>query len=156
MSQRDFLAGAFADTRPQAGKLLVTAELADRLAATYGHRFRDKRVRYWQAGSRSAWLLEEIGKEKPITIGVVVDNARLVSIAVLVYREGHGMEVADASFTGQFPGAALVDRDGNSNRLDRDIDNITGATLSVRAMTRTARAALVLDAWLRDHGSDTR
>jgi hypothetical protein len=153
LSQRDFLAGAFPGTKPSAEKLTVTPALAERLAAIFRHRFREDRLRYWHSGNRSAWLLEEIGKEKPITIGVVVDNAQLVSIAVLVYREGHGMEVAEPAFTGVFPGAALVTRDNTTDMLDRDIDNITGSTLSVRAMTRTARAALVLDAWRREHGN---
>lgn len=156
LSERDFLAAAFAGERPQAGKLRVTPELASELAAIFRHRFRDEKIRYWQAGPRTAWRLEEIGKEKPISIGVVVDNARLVSIAVLVYREGHGMEVAEPAFTAQFPGAALHDSDEERNRLDRDIDNITGATLSVRAMTRTARAALLLDRWLRTGAGQQR
>lgn len=148
LSQREFLATAFPDQRPATGKLEITDALAARLAAVFGHRFRENRLRYWRSGARSAWLIDEIGKEKPITIGVVVDNARLVSIAVLVYREGHGMDVAEPAFTRQFAGAALtVD---SEVRLDHDIDNITGSTLSVRAMTRTARAALVLDAWLRE------
>lgn len=156
LSERDFLAAAFPGERPQAGKLRINPELASELAAIFRHRFRDEKVRYWQAGTRTAWRLEEIGKEKPISIGVVVDNARLVSIAVLVYREGHGMEVAEPAFTAQFPGAALIDVNDDKNRLDRDIDNITGATLSVRAMTRTARAALLLDRRLRAGAGEQR
>lgn len=149
LTQREFLAAAFADVRPSSGKLLIEPELGDRLASVFGHRYKEIRIRWWRSGNRSAWLIDEVGKFKPITIGVVVDNARLHSIAVLVYREGHGMEVAEPAFTGLFPGAALGIRDGKPDHLDRDIDNITGSTLSVRAMTRTARAALVLDEWLR-------
>jgi len=153
LSERDFLAAAFADARPQAGKLRISAAMAAELAAVFRHRFREDKVRYWRHGARTAWRLEEIGKEKPISIGVVVENARLVSVAVLVYREGHGMDVAEAAFTQQFAGAALTARGDDANLLDRDIDNITGATLSVRAMTRTARAALLLDRWLQADNS---
>lgn len=153
LSQRDFLAAAFAGVKPETGKLEINEALGDRLAAVFTHRYKEIRTRWWRAGTRTAWIIDEIGKEKPITIGVVVDNARLVSIAVLTYREGHGMEVADADFTRQFPGAALANREGKPDWLDRDIDNITGSTLSVRSMTRTARAALVLDAWLRENGN---
>jgi hypothetical protein len=145
LSERDFLAAAFPGARPQAGKLRISETMAAELAAVFRHRFREQKVRYWQQGTRTAWRLEEIGKEKPISIGVVVDNARLVSVAVLVYREGHGIEVAEPAFTQQFVGVALADGTGDANLLDRNIDNITGATLSVRAMTRTARAALLLD-----------
>lgn len=150
LSRRDFLAGAFPGDAPDAGKLRIDDALRERLAAIYRHPFRHDSVRYWRQGARTAWLIDEVGKEKPITIGVVVDNARLVAIAVLVYREGHGMEVAEPSFTGQFTGATRRDRDNVPDALDRDIDNITGSTLSVRAMTRTARAALVLDQWLQE------
>lgn len=154
LSRKAFLAEAFPATAPVAGKLRIDPALGDRLAAIYRQPFRMRQVRYWQSGRRTAWEIDAIGKEQPITIGVVVDESRLVSVAVLVYREGHGMEVADPAFTAQFAGATRVERQQLADMLDRDIDNITGATLSVRAVTRTARAALLLDAWLHGaHGS---
>ena len=142
-----FIAAAFSGQRPQAGKLANSDELGWRLADALGHATREKRFRYWQSGTRTAWVLEEIGKERPITIGVVVDGGRVAAIRVLTYRETHGMEVAAPSYTARYEGATLAADD----RLDRDIDNITGATLSARAMTRVARAALVLDDWRRRH-----
>jgi hypothetical protein len=36
------------------------------------------------------------------------------------------------------------------HELDRNIDGISGATLSVRALTRLARVALLLDAEVRE------
>ena len=96
------------------------------------------RTRYFRAGKRTAWILEEIGKELPITVGVVVDDHQVQSLRVLEYREIRGGEVRYDSFTRQFDGAGL-DQD---QQLTRSIDGITGATLSVRALKKIARLAL--------------
>jgi hypothetical protein len=48
-------------------------------------------------------------------------------------------------FTDQFDGATLTAK----SRLDRNIDGITGATLSVGAVTRIARVALIFDGFIR-------
>ena len=46
-------------------------------------------------------------------------------------------------FTEQFDDASL--NNNQSMELDRNIDNISGATLSVRAIKKLARLALLLD-----------
>ena len=96
------------------------------------------RARYWKHDARTAWILEEIGKERPITVGVVVDGDAIDTVAVLVYRESIGWEVRHRFFTQQFDQAELDDQ----LRLTVPIDGIAGATLSVRAVTAVARLAL--------------
>lgn len=59
-----------------------------------------------------------------------------------MFRESRGFEVRYPFFTDQFRGARL--REGLD--LDREIDGISGATLSVRALTKLARLALLLRA----------
>ncbi len=86
-------------------------------------------------------ILDEIGKTQPITTGFVVSGGRIEKVKVLIYRESHGFEVRRSSFTKQFKGASL-DRSG---KLNRRINNIAGATLSVRALTKLAGVALYLD-----------
>jgi uncharacterized protein with FMN-binding domain len=86
--------------------------------------------------------LEEIGKEQPITTGIVVEDGKIDQVKVLVFRESRGFEVRYPFFTDQFRGATL--REGLD--LDREIDGISGATLSVRALTKLARLALLLHA----------
>jgi hypothetical protein len=90
-------------------------------------------------------VLEEIGKTEPITTGIVVDQGAIARISVLIYRESRGWEVKYPFFTDQFKGATLT----AMHELDRKIDGISGATLSVRALTRLARLALLLDAKVR-------
>ena len=91
-------------------------------------------------GTRSAWILNEIGKELPITIGVAVSSGAIASVDVLEFRESRGWEVRYPFFTDQFVDARL----GPNDKLDRRIDGITGATMSVDAVTRVAQVALLL------------
>ena len=61
-------------------------------------------------------------------------------LRVMTYRENRGGEVSTPAFTDQFDGVALA-ADGV---LDANIDGISGATLSVQALTRMASLALYL------------
>lgn len=135
-----FVARTFAHTTPQAKLLWFDDELKSALADVLGHPPNSLRTRYWHDGDRSAWILDEIGKDRPITMGVVVANDAIESLDVLVFRESRGWEIKHAFFTDQFRNARL---DGKY-RLTPPVDGITGATLSVRAAKRVAAAALVL------------
>ncbi|MDP4884461.1 MAG: FMN-binding protein, partial [Opitutales bacterium] len=64
----------------------------------------------------------------------------LLQMQVLIYRESHGWEVRYPFFTDQFEGLELT----NENTLNRKIDGISGATLSVNALTRLSKLALHL------------
>jgi FAD:protein FMN transferase len=84
-------------------------------------------------------VAEEIGKYKPITFMVsAAPDFRADRVDVLVYREPRGAEVRKARFLRQFKG-----KSGRSPlRINRDIINITGATLSVRAMSAGVKRVL--------------
>ncbi|MHB1240139.1 MAG: FMN-binding protein [Gammaproteobacteria bacterium] len=73
-------------------------------------------------------------------MGVVVNSGRITRLDVLIFRVSRGRDVRHPFCTQQFRGARL-DTDG---RLDRNVDGITGATLSVHALIRVARFALLL------------
>ena len=132
-----FLAEAFA-TPPPPSMLWITAEIQPDIEKILGHPPPRLRQRYWKDGAKTAWILEEIGKEEFITAGFVVVNDRIEKTRVLIYRESRGMEVRYPAFLKQFEGAQLADK----RRLSKRIDGIAGATLSVWAMERMARAAL--------------
>lgn len=107
-----------------------------------GHDYAALRIRYWCQAGRSAWVLEEVGKDLPITVGVIIENSVISSLQVLIYRENRGGEVVAPAFTGQFNGVALA----TDGALDTVIDGISGATLSVKALQRLATMALYLHA----------
>lgn len=104
------------------------------------HRFKLLRVRYWQHEQKTAWILDEIGKEKPITIGIIIDNNHIDSVDILAFRESRGWEIRHSFFTKQFQGLKLLD----DHKLDKPVDGISGATLSVSAVKRSAILALYL------------
>lgn len=138
LAPASFLAGAFDGDVPPAQRLWLTGPVKDGVRDILGHDLGSLRIRYWQRGERTAWILEEIGKDQPITTGLVVDAGHLSDVEVLIYRESRGWEVRYPAFTDQFKGAILDE----GLRLDRHIDGITGATMSVDALTRLARLAL--------------
>ena len=78
----------------------------------------------------------EIGRSYLITFMVVINTDGTVKdVEVMVYREPHGWEVRFESFMSQFFGR------GASDPFD-NINNITGATLSVRSMTKGVKKAV--------------
>ena len=122
--------------------LWLNHALKKRAETILDHPYQGLRVRYWQSGSRTAWVLDEIGKEQPITTGIIVENGKILSVDVLAYRESRGAEVQQSFFTRQFQGVSLTSND----KLSKKIDGITGATLSVWALQKVARLALIFDA----------
>ena len=144
----DYVARSFPDSRPQTSTLWVSGDLRQSIEQALGHRFSGLRVRYWFDGETSAWVLDEIGKELPITIGVTIKGDSIVNVRVLEFRESRGWEVKYPFFTDQFRAASLK-ADG---RLSRKIDGITGATLSVGAVKRIARVALIFHEHVKQQG----
>lgn len=79
------------------------------------------------------------GKDQPITFLVATDSAlRLRDIDVLVYREAYGGEVAYEPWRRQFRGKGP----GDPLQPDADIRGISGATISVHAVTAGVRKTL--------------
>lgn len=137
-SSKDFLREAFSGQIPKPRLLWLNKEQKQTSAKILQHKLGFLRTRYWLQGSRSVWILEELGKTKPITVGVVIENDKIISLRVLTFRESRGWEVKHDFFTNQFK---QIELDQNLN-LSQPIDGISGATLSVRALTKIAKLAL--------------
>ena len=141
----DFLSETFAGEPPEPAVVWLTGDRKSAVTEILGHRYTSLRVRYWQVAERSAWILEEVGKDLPITVGIVINASHIERIKVLIFRESRGWEIRHSFFTDQFNDSRLED----GYQLDRQIDGISGATLSVRAMKKLAALALYLDAEIR-------
>ncbi|MBS0157440.1 MAG: FMN-binding protein [Nitrospira sp.] len=103
-----------------------------------------------------ALVQNTIGKHKPMTYMVGVDAQGLVSnVELLVFREARGSEVRTKRFNVQYEGKSVLD----PVRINKDIINISGATMSVRSMTAGIKRVLVLvdEFYLKPQGlgSDT-
>jgi len=141
-----FLRLAFGQSVPDIQTLWLSGDLRAAAEAAVGWAPRALRLRYWRDATRTAWILEQTGKVKPITLGVVVSEQGIERLEVLAFRESRGGEIRYPFFTGQFRGLTLAG-DGD---LSAPVDGITGATLSVRATVKVARLALWLDSQVRD------
>lgn len=137
---QDFVREAFSGSPPPASTLPVGKTLQPDIDAIMEHSYPLAGVTYWVKGGRSVWILEEIGKYKPITVGVVVEGGAIAQVKVLVYRESHGWQVRRDVFTDQFRGATLTEGHG----LSTTIDGISGATMSVDALRNLGKLALYL------------
>ncbi len=137
---QDFIKEVFADVTPEAKRLWVTNELKPQIRKILGHDLGLLRIRYWQYHQRTAWILDEIGKTEPITLGFVINNGVIELTRVLIFRESRGWEIRHPFFTDQYKNAVLQ----SDLELNRHIDGISGATLSVAAVNKLARLALFL------------
>ncbi len=143
LTQDKFL-GKYFQTKPDAAFLWLDQDLREKLNNDLQEVLSTARLRYWQQEGKRAWILEKVGRDKPITLGFIIENGRISHMDVLVFRESRGYEIHYESFTQQLENIGFDDK----MALDKNIDNITGATLSVNAVRKTARLALYLDAYL--------
>ena len=146
LSRDQFLGAVFGEQIPSPKVVWMKGDLRQSVEQILGHRYAGLRIRYWLSSDaqtdqpRTAWVLDEIGKELPITAGFVVAGGEIESVQVLAFRESRGSEIRYPSFTRQFQAVSLT----ADYYLSDHIDGISGATLSVHAMTRLSRVALLL------------
>lgn len=141
-----YIANAFQQEPPQPSVIWIKGDLKKAISNILGHPYHKLRVKYWEKSGRTAWILEEIGKEKYITTGIIVNaKGQVEDIKVLVFRESRGWEVKHDFFTQQFKNITLK----SDTQLTKYIDGITGATLSVHALQVQARMALYLHEEIR-------
>ncbi|MCW8870596.1 MAG: FMN-binding protein [Proteobacteria bacterium] len=135
-----FLTQVFPDKIPLAKRLWLSAEYKTQLQQRLGQAPNKLSYRYWQDEDTVVWLLDEIGKERNITTAVVMKNNQVADVKVVIYRESKGGEVQIPWFTAQFQGVTSLDN------WQKDIDSISGATLSVNALKKQVTMALALNA----------
>ena len=88
-----------------------------------------------------AMVHNTIGKHKHMTYMVGVDaNGSCFDVELLVFREARGSEVGRKRFNTQYEGKTVFD----PIRINKDIINISGATMSVRSMSAGVKRVLVL------------
>jgi len=145
-----FIDDCFDGEKPEQQVLWVDKALRAAVEKLLGRNYARLRVRYHANEMRSVWVLDEIGKDLPITTGVVIENGAITNVTVLIFRESRGWEVRYPFFTDQFVGA----RANADGQLNTRIDGISGATMSVNALRKQARLALLFDAYIRKSNQD--
>ena len=138
--EKNFLNTVFDNNVPKKKRVILKGQAKQDIKRIMGDNYKKVIFSYWEKDDKTIWILNSIGKYKPITTGFIVSGCELDSAYVLVYREQHGYEIKYPSFLSQFPKKTLK----TGNKLNEELDNISGATLSVRSMDRMARTALLL------------
>tara|TARA_Y100001960_G_C14689193_1_gene835469 strand:+ start:530 stop:1066 length:537 start_codon:yes stop_codon:yes gene_type:complete len=98
--------------------------------------YRDK-VYYWVININGiqhyAILDNTIGKTMPITFLVIFnENQEVVHSEIIKYREGYGGEISGQKWLSQFVGM----QNDSLFKFGKEIDGITGATISVKSFTK--------------------
>ena len=96
-----------------------------------------------KAGQLIGWFIvdEVVGKHEFITYAAgLTPDGRVRGIEILTYRETHGYQVRNAEWRQQFVGKTLA----APFKLDEDIANISGATLSCRNVMNGVKRLLAL------------
>ena len=111
----------------------LTPEQRKAIAKACDVRVRNPQLKVWKVEGGGWFILDEvIGKHEFITyaVGLTGDGA-VKQIEVMDYRETYGYQIRDEKWRGQFAGK----KHGAKFKLDADIKNISGATLSCRHIT---------------------
>ena len=88
-----------------------------------------------------AMVHNTIGKHKHMTYMVGVDTkGACTDVELLVFREARGSDVGRKRFNAQYEGKTVSD----PIRINKDIINISGATMSVRSISAGVKRVLVL------------
>jgi Na+-translocating ferredoxin:NAD+ oxidoreductase RnfG subunit len=126
--------------------LQLTQEKKDLIEQRIGWKFPEPvfEVYIGETGSKIdgyAMVHNTIGKHKHMTYMVGVDAEGAISdVELLVFREARGSEVGRKRFNAQYEGKTALD----PIRINKDIINITGATMSVRSINAGVKRVLVL------------
>lgn len=126
--------------------LAFTPEQRKVIATASGVGSFEKVQRVWEARSgnqRAGWFIIDrvLGKHEMITYAVALTSDGTVKhVEILEYRETYGGEIRNPNWRRQFVGK----RPGSQLQLDKDIKNISGATLSSRHVTDGVRRLLAI------------
>lgn len=106
-----------------------------------GVREPEKGDQIWHAANGGWFMVQQVvGKHEMITyaIGINPDGA-VKHIEILEYVESYGYEVAEQSWLKQFYGKTVA----NTFKLGKDVDSISGATLSCKHLADGVKRDLV-------------
>jgi Na+-translocating ferredoxin:NAD+ oxidoreductase RnfG subunit len=113
--------------------VLLTKEQMKSIKKSSKTRVRNSKMNVWKTSDGGWFILDNvIGKHENIDIGVALTrDGKVKGVEVLTYRETYGYQVMNKNWLAQFFGKDH----GEVLKLDKQIKNISGATLSCRHIT---------------------
>lgn len=104
----------------------------------------------WKAADGGWFIIDQVvGKHEFITYSVAINpNGTVKLVRVMQYNESYGYEVKEVSWLQQFIGKTAA----SPIKLNKDIDNISGATLSSKHLADGVKRVMVFyDLALKSH-----
>jgi len=111
----------------------LTSSQRKAIVQTSGVRVLHDEQQVWRVGGGGWFIVDEVvGKHEFITYAVGLNaDGSVKQIEIMDYRETYGGQIRDQKWRAQFVGKTSK----STLRLDSDIKNISGATLSCRHIT---------------------
>ncbi|MEE8410178.1 MAG: FMN-binding protein [Myxococcota bacterium] len=149
---RSVLRQLFASSERVSYVVVETARVKTRLAGLLG--YVPAKAKYTVFVARTgdridgyAVIDEEIGQHLPITFAVALaPDGSVRRTEVMAYHEAYGSDIRQERFRAQFVGKRV----GDPVRVGRDIQAVSGATISSRSMAVAVRRAAALVMVLRE------
>jgi hypothetical protein len=137
---RFLMSGLDVKELPGHSYIIINEDIQDNIKKILKDTYHLPIIKYWKAGNKVGFILEAIGKHEFITTGYIVENNKIIDAKVLVYRENYGYEIEHDYFLDQIRGNSVK----KNGKLVKSIANISGATLSVKAMRKLSKLSLYL------------
>ncbi len=120
---------------------ILTEEQVKVIARVSGVDVRSKQVKAWRVSTGGWFIVDEVvGKHEYIPFALALDDKSAVKgVEILQYREAYGDQIRNPEWRKQFIGKAA----GTKLQLDRNIRNVSGATLSCKHVTDGVERLLV-------------
>ena len=115
-------------------------------------RFYRDELYYWNISNNDttiAYALMDnvLGKSMPITFLVILNNeGNILASEVIKYREAYGSEVGNKNWLAQF----TYFNDTTDFKVGKNIDGISGATISVNSLSKGIQKMAVLFPFIKD------
>lgn len=151
-TEDEALKEAFPDSAFKKQTIELTSYLKERITENLGKNVYEASIDVFEATLGGAiqgygFVMNQVGKTKNITFMVSIDTeGTVVAVKILTFRESQGFEVKNKRWLAQFKGKDLLSR----LRVKKDIDNISGATMSSRAVTKGVARAISMFHALKD------
>jgi Na+-translocating ferredoxin:NAD+ oxidoreductase RnfG subunit len=124
----------------------ISTDIQQQLKKISGIHHPLKNSQFWLANDGTWFIVDEVvGKHEMITYAVGVHSSgKIKEVQILEYNETYGHQIREQSWRNQF-----VDKESiHQIRLNQDIANISGATLSCKHVTDGIRRLMALHSLL--------
>lgn len=121
------------DTPMQVVPINFTEAQMDSIEDASGTRVFSKKMKTWKTETGGWFIVDQvIGKHEMIDMAIAISkDGKIKDLRVMQYVESYGSQVKHPKWLAQFNGKDITEH----LKLDEQIDNISGATLSCRHIT---------------------